>query len=59
MKGSVGNFAAQAAFDASRNLEESAKASDTVAMRKALAVFERELSSVREALQQLGKGAEV
>jgi two-component system, sensor histidine kinase and response regulator len=59
MKGSVGNFAAQAAFDASRKLEESAKATDTAAMMKALAVFEIELSAVREALQQLGKGAEM
>lgn len=57
MKGSVGNFAAQAAFDASRKLEESAKARDTVAMRKALAVFETELAAVREALQRLNKGA--
>jgi HPt (histidine-containing phosphotransfer) domain-containing protein len=57
LKGSVGNFGAEAASEAAHRLEKMGRAGDLTGAEEALAALEREMDRLQPALAALSAGA--
>lgn len=56
LKGSVGNFGAEAAYQAALRLEKMGRSGDLTAVEEALGALESEMERLRPALATLGQG---
>ena len=56
LKGSVGNFGAEAAFDAALRLEKMGRAGDLAGVKEAFEALEAEMQRLEPALASLGGG---